>query len=115
MGIDMIKKKHLVIVVIFIILAIAIIPYIKAELLTNKYGNQFKELYKQTNMISDIEYMKVLDYNNEYSKVCYITANHKSSVIIVFSKENETWILDNWTVIWSQSGSANGLIWPFYL
>lgn len=112
------KKKKISITITLIILilfaTLVVVPYVRVEILTYKYGDQFQELYKQINIISDIEYLKVIEYSDEITKVCYVSKNHQSSNVITFKQQDETWILDSWETIWSKTGSADGFIWPYY-
>ena len=112
------KKKKISMVIILIILILFImliaVPYAKAEVLTYKYGDQFQELYKQTNIIADIEYLKVIEYSDKLAKVCYISKDHQSSNVITFKQQDETWVIDSWVTIWSKTGSADGFVWPYY-
>lgn len=111
-----IKNKRKIIIWLFCIALFLIIafPYLKSEYLTQRYGNEFKELYLQTGMIEEIEYFRVLKKNNESADVNYITKDHSSSVLITFKLENQNWILNEWRTIWSKSGSADDFIWPYY-
>lgn len=97
------------------LITLVIVPYARVEILTNKYGDQFQDLYKQTNIISDIEYLKVLKYENDSATICYISREHQSSNVIIFVRQNEVWTLDSWDTIWSKTGTADGFSWPLYL
>jgi hypothetical protein len=46
-------------------------PLIKNEILTSKYGSEFIGLQKQTNMIGDVEHLKVLYYSDEIARIYY--------------------------------------------
>lgn len=46
------RSKKIIILSIIMLLIILSIPYIKAEVLTYKYGEQFQNLYKQTNKLT---------------------------------------------------------------
>ena len=58
-----IKKTVLILIVCTFLLLILFVPYIKAEILTVKYGDEFIGLQKQTNMLSEAEYYRVISYS----------------------------------------------------
>ncbi len=66
-------KKSIIVIILctlaFLALLLIFSPYIKAEILTLKYGQQFEKEYNQTNMIDGIEYMKVIEYSDTYAEV----------------------------------------------
>lgn len=69
------KSKKIIFIVLTIVVFLVIwifSPYIKAEILTYKYGEMFEEEYMQTNMIDEIEYYKVVDYSDTMAKVFYV-------------------------------------------
>lgn len=106
------KKPTVIVIFIIIVLTILFFPYIKSEYLTLKYGKEFEGLEKQTNMLSDSSYYKVLDYSENKARVFYVS---DSGDIIVFQKNPQgEWIYQSWDTIWSKSGSADGFMWPYY-
>lgn len=111
----MVKKKIVLsIVILFMCVLIIGIPYISVEIKTYKYGEQFKERYADTNMITGIEYYKVFSYSETKAKILYVESGHETVNFVWFKKEDGKWIYDNWETIWSQSGSADGWTFPFY-
>lgn len=84
---------------------------IKCEVNTFMYGNQFHDEYKQTNMISGTQKLKVLKYSENKAKIYY--SNKEYGNIIIFEKKNNKWIMDTWDTVWSRTGSADGFIWPY--
>ena len=58
-------KKATIIIICLFLLLILFFPYIKAEVLTLKYGDEFDGLQKQTNMLGELEYLKVLSYSSD--------------------------------------------------
>ena len=87
---------------------------LRCEILTLMHGEEFKEAYKQNTMIGDIEYLKVLEYSETSAKVYIVTINHSSGNILTFSKVNNEWIYSKWEVVWSDMGSASGVVWPYW-
>lgn len=107
------KKRFIVgITSTIIILLILGFPYIKAEILTTRHGEEFLGLEQQTNMLEEAKYHKVISYSKDTAEVFYVTKN--SGNLIEFSLKDGKWELDEWKTIWSKSGSASGFMWPYY-
>ena len=88
---------------------------LKCEALTILYGNEFSEIYRENTMMGDIDYPKVLDYSSGYARVYYISANRGAGNILLFFKENNEWRYEAWErTVWSDSGSASEVIWPYW-
>ena len=65
---------------------IIFVPYIFVEGNTLLFGSEFKNQYKQTNMIDDIEYYKVFYNTNKTAKVYYVESDHEAGHFIWFKK-----------------------------
>ena len=99
-------------VVVVLLTVFAIFPYAKAEYLTYRYGEEFVGLEMQTNMLNSSEYFKVLEYSDEQAKVFYVS---DTGDLITFIKNDvNQWTMQDWKTIWSKSGSADGIYWPYY-
>lgn len=105
------RNKVISIGVIICIFILWFFPYMKYELLTWKNGAEFSGLQKTTNMIGDVDYLKVLDYSVDSARVYYVG---ESGNILTFIQNNERWELVSWKTIWSKSGSADNFIWPYF-
>lgn len=109
------KKLKVVLIVISICtLIILIVPYIRVEILTSKYGAEFSTLYKLSNMLDDIDYFKVIDYSSTSAQVYYVAKDKAAAHLFRFVRKDGQWILERWDTIWSKTGSADGFIWPYY-
>lgn len=86
--------------------------YVKYEVLTVIYRQEFSELYKLTNMIDQVDYLKVMEYSDNHARVYYVTKNVYGN-LVTFIKEYDRWNLEHWETVWSKSGSADGFIWPY--
>ena len=88
---------------------------IKCEILTQKYVYQFKDAYKEHTLLMECDTIKVLNYTSHSAKVYYITENHGSGSILYFKRANKksNWEFVEWEVVWSDSGSADGYVWPY--
>lgn len=111
------KIKRIVLIVIVALLAGFLLVWgismVRNEILTAKYGEQFEDEYKQINLLSGIEYLKVLSYGENKAEIYYVTSDRSSAVLLYFSRIDDKWELDWWDVIWSSSGSADGCVWPY--
>lgn len=108
------KKKSLLIKVIILVLLIIVLPYVRVEILTAAHRQQFLTEYKQMNMIAEIAYLKILHYTETKADVYYVLKDHVAGVTINFMRHNGVWEMTNWRTVWSESGSADELMWPFY-
>lgn len=108
-----IRKKFVMITFILLIfLLILFFPYLKAEVLTVRYGKEFAGLQKQTNMLSESKYYKVISYSYDSAEVFYVS---DSGNLLTFKKDsNGEWKYSKWKTIWSTSGSASEFMWPYY-
>ena len=102
----------IIICLCFVFLLILFTPYLKAEILTAKYGKEFYGLQKQTNMLNESDYYKVLSYSNDLAKVFYVS---DTGDLLTFEKDSGgKWKYSEWKTVWSDSGSASEFIWPYY-
>ena len=103
---------------ILIFILIWFLSIIKCECLTLIHGNQFKDLYKENTMIGDVYRFKVIEYNDKYARVYYVSGNkeigNKAGNILKFKREGNKWTFTGaWSTVWSKHGSADGFIWPY--
>ena len=100
-----------IIILFFVVWSVAIL---KCEILTYKYGNQFKTIYKENTMMGEIDFLKVLNYSNDTARVYFVSKNRVAGDILIFLKENDKWKYSKWErTVWSKSGSADGFMWPY--
>ena len=84
------------------------------ENLTMRFGEQFEELYQDYTMISEVDYLKVLKYNDIYAEVYYVTKGACGNIVWFSRNDSQSaWSCVCWDTIWSTSGSAEGLVWPY--
>ncbi len=111
------KLKRIVLIIILILLASFLLVWgvslIRNEILTARYGEQFEDGYKQCNMISGIEYLKVMEYCETDAKVYYVSAHNTGADLFTFHREDGQWVMTRWETIWSTSGSASDCVWPY--
>ncbi len=103
---------YLIICIGVVFLLMLFIPYLKAEILTAKYGGEFCDLQRQTNMLNESEYYRVLSYTKDLAKVFYVS---DTGDLLTFEKNSiGEWKYSEWKTVWSDSGSASEFIWPYY-
>ncbi len=65
-------------------------------------------------MIGDIDYLRVLDYSDEFARVYYVSKNKAVGDVVAFEKKDDDWLYSRWDTIWSDTGSASSVIWPYW-
>lgn len=105
-------KKRVLLIVIIIIMLVVVFPYVVVEVNTVIWGDEFREEYKQTGMIRDIRYYKVFYVLDENAKIYYV--DQDTGTFVYFVKEGERWKMQEYETVWSESGSASGITFPFY-
>ena len=107
---DLMKKVLRIIIAIIIIAFIS--PYIFVELNTLIWKREFKNEYKQTNMIGKIKYYKVFYKFGDKAKVYYVDGTTGNFVYL--EKQKDSWKMKEWKTVWSENGSADGITFPYY-
>ena len=111
------KKFRITLIVLSPILCFLIvwgISLANCEILTHIHGNEFAETYKENTMLGDMAYWKVLDYSENHARVYYVSINHSNADVLTFVKENGLWKSDKWETVWSTTGSADNVIFPYW-
>lgn len=110
------KKKYMVIG--FIILLIPVVFWIsslvKCEVLTQKYYDDFALAYTQNTMLGDMEYFKVLRCDGETADVYYVSKDRAGADILAFENRSGNWVETSWETVWSTSGSASEVVYPYW-
>lgn len=99
---------------LIIIIMIQFVALIKSEILTRQYYSDFKNAYEGNTMLGDMEYFKVLKCNGKTAKVYYVSEDRTMGNVLSFEKIDNNWQETNWDTIWSASGSASDVIWPYW-
>lgn len=108
-------RKKLIILLVLIPLMIWGGALLKCEVLTFRFGEDFKTIYKENTMLGDIDYFKVLEYSDETARVYYVSKNKSGGDILIFEKRNGNWTFSGqWETIWSDTGSASNVVWPYW-
>ncbi len=108
-------KKILIIISIVLVSFFVLLwigSLLKCEILTYKHRCEFADLYQQTNMIDDVDFLKVIDYSDTTAQVYYVSKG-TFGILMIFNKEKNEWLVENWRTVWSEVGSADGFLWPY--
>ena len=110
------KKKLITIAIAVIMIPIVfwVSSLIKCEVLTQKYFDDFENAYAQNTMLEEMEYFKVLQCNGNTAEVYYVSKGKTGANVLSFEKINDTWVETDWQTIWSTSGSASEVIYPYW-
>ena len=110
------KKRIMLIIVVVIMIPIIIwaSSLIKCEILTQVYYDDFKQAYTQNTMLGEMEYFKVLSCDDDIAKVYYVSKGMTAGDVFTFKNENGVWHTIAWETIWSASGSASEVIYPYW-
>ena len=110
--------KQRIFVILFIFLAVFAlvqsIALIKCEILTNKHYADFEVAYRDNSMLGEMENFKVLNCDGRTAEVYYIETGKTTAHVLSFEKADGSWEETNWRCIWSSTGSASEVIWPYW-
>ncbi len=111
-------KKRKFVVIIFVCIAALVllqtIALIKCEILTNRYYADFEYAYRDNSMLGEMETFKVLNCDGQTARVYYIEAGKTMAHVLTFEKVDGAWQETGWRCIWSTTGSASEVIWPYW-
>lgn len=86
----------------------------RCEILTLLHGQEFKDAYKDDTILGEQSYWKVLDYSPAYARVYYVGVNRAGGVILGFTRQGDHWVFAKWEeTVWSKTGSASEIMWPY--
>jgi hypothetical protein len=84
------------------------------EFLTLRHGTEFSEAYKEKAMLDEMEYWKVLACSQETATVYFVSKGYTDANVLTFANVDGQWEYDTWNTIWATSGTADGVIWPYF-
>lgn len=111
------KKKFFSIILVGIVLIpilFWISSLIKCEVLTHKYYKAFERAYTNNTMLGEMEYFKVLSCDGKTAEVYYVSKDKTDANVLTFVNDSGTWVETSWNTIWSSSGSASDVIYPYW-
>ena len=109
--------KYIIFGIIICLISMWVSSLIKCEILTHKHYDEFKDAYKQNQMLSEMEYFKVLEYSPyNLAKIYYVSKGNKCADVLTFKFNSDTnlWEEISWNTIWSTTGSASEVIYPYW-
>lgn len=106
--------KIFFIAILSLFLIIWLAALMKCEVLTLLHREEFETIYKENTMIGNIDYLKVLEYSEQNARVYYVSQNRSAGHILCFVKQGTRWKYDYWETVWSATGSASEVIWPYW-
>lgn len=110
-------KKHKIaalLICLAVFVLIQSIALIKCEILTNKYFTDFEVAYRENAMLGEMETFKVLSCDGKTAEVYYIESGKTMAHILSFEKGNGGWKETAWRCVWSTTGSASEVVWPYW-
>ena len=107
-------KVALVIAILAIPIVIWMSSLIKCEILTQKYHDDFKRAYTQNTMLGEMEYFKVMSCDGNTAEVYYVSKGMADANVLTFQYTGGVWQEKSWKTIWSTSGSASEVIYPYW-
>ena len=90
------------------------ISLIKCEILTNQYYSDFEYAYQSNTMLGEMETFKVLNCDGQTAEVYYIEEGKTLAHVLCFENVDGRWVESSWQCIWSTTGSASEVIWPYW-
>ena len=110
-------KKYLRITALAVLLIFCVLwlgAIIRCEYLTNRYYDDFADAWRVNTMLGEMEYFKVLSCNGEWADVYYVGEDYSSGDLMTFCREEGQWAEAGWDTVWSDTGSASDVIWPYW-
>lgn len=108
----MIKRVILFVMIGLILVWLGSLVY--CEILTQAHFDDFAQAYQQNTMIGDIEYFKVLSCDGKKAEVYYVSENMTDANVLTFQQAGGNWNMVSWRTVWSDTGSASGVIYPYW-
>lgn len=113
--------RNIVLGIVFFIFISWMGELVKCEILTYKYYDVFEELYRQNEILGDIEYFKVINYApyeaSDLARIYFVGKGYTVGIVLTFkyNYEKNLWEEVSWDTIWSGvGGSASEVIWPYW-
>ncbi|MBQ2696390.1 MAG: hypothetical protein IJF61_03720 [Clostridia bacterium] len=104
------KKILVIFIVILFLITFWIGSIIKCEIITSQHAKEFL-CFKEVNTASKF---KILTYTNDFARIYCVNFNNTNGSVHNFIKQDNTWIYNEWEDGgWSQTGNADGFIWPY--
>lgn len=93
-----------------------VVDLVRIEYLTLRHGNEFHDIIQAECNIDAGGYYKVLDYKHlKYGRIYCVVKNdkiHYASEMIILDNGDKDIVFND--TVWSTSGSASEVIWPYW-
>lgn len=99
---------------VLVFLIVWVTALIKCEVLTHRYYDEFAHAHESNTMIGKIAYFKVLECDGETAQVYYVSGGKTTGSVLEFALKDGVWVETEWRTIWSQTGSASDVVWPYW-
>ena len=100
-------------------LLLALIPFVRYEYLTIRYGNEFTEEYKEAPYSgSTLDYLKVITYSESYAEVYFVVDGSAKGCVYSFVKSKNEWkYVACLKVVWIAHGNYDltDFFWPYLI
>lgn len=101
--------------ILALVMTFWIVSLLRCEILTHLHYDEFKDVYQQNTMLPEkMVTFKVLDYSETSATVYYIGEGHSGGNVLEFELHEGEWRESGWRTIWSTSGSASEVVWPYW-
>ena len=108
------RTRMILLICLAVIVLVQSIALIKCEILTNKYYADFETASRNNSMLDEMESFKVLNCDGQTAEVYYIEAGKTMAHVLSFEKVDGSWEETGWRCVWSTTGSASEVIWPYW-
>lgn len=86
----------------------------RCETLTQKYYEDFVHAHEQNSWVGELEYFKVLECDDTMAQVYYVSKGRTCANVLTFEKQGGVWREVVFYTVWSDTGSASGVIYPYW-
>ena len=116
----MFVKKFLKVLLVLLVgillgvIAMWCVTLIRHEIQTRAHYEEFEYAYMDGTTLGDMEYFKVVYYDDKAAQVYYVSKGMAGGDLLTFERSGDAWVQVQWNTIWSSTGSASGVIWPYW-
>lgn len=104
--------KYFVLGLVVIFLLVWGVSILHCEILTRKYKMEFDKACTEIQAVIKVEDLKVIKYSEHYAEI-YYTSPHGGALVSYVRQAGTAWTMQEWKAAWSDSGSADDIIWPY--
>ena len=90
------------------------VALIRCEVLTHRYHAEFVHAHESNTMLGEMQCFKVLRRTEAEAEVYCVSKGWTDANVLSFERRNGAWEEVGWNTIWSTTGSASEVIWPYW-